>query len=119
MDAKQVFRVAVLGSPQAERWLLVQAFAATQKRASAYELATDAGARRPDMYVIDPENDLALARWMALDPRGSTPAAFFRRVHRRAKCAVIVARPLTSGAVVDSLDQLTRRFFGKRAAASA
>ena len=118
MDGKQIFRVAILGSPQAERWLLVQAFAETRKRACVY-LATDPGFRQPDMYVIDPDNDLALARWMALDPRGSTPAAFFRRVHSRAKSAVIVSRPLTSGAVVDSLDRLARRFFGKRVAATA
>ena len=62
MDAKQVFRVAILGSPQLERWLLVPAFAATRKRACIY-LATDPGFRRPDLYVIDPDNDLALARW--------------------------------------------------------
>ena len=111
MDTKQVFRVAVLGSPQVERWLLVQAFAATRKRACIY-LATDPGFRRPDLYVIDPDNDLALARWVALDAKGSTPAAFFRRVHPRAKCALVVGRPLTSRSVVDSLDQLARRFLG-------
>jgi hypothetical protein len=110
-NAKQVIRVAVLGSPQAERWLLVQAFAATRKRPCSYELVGDPVSQLPDLYVIDPDNDYALARWAVLDAKGSAPAAFFRRVHPRAKCAVIVDRPLTSGRVVASLDQLARRFF--------
>lgn len=112
MNARQVIQVAVLGSPQTEQWLLVQAFAATRKRACAYELVTDPASRQPDMYVIDPDDDHALARWAALDSKGTAPVAFFNRMHPRAKCAVIVSKPLTSGQVVDSLDQLARRFLG-------
>ena len=110
MTAKKTFRVAVLGTPQTEQWLLVRAFAATRERQCAYELVADAAATRADMYVVDAENDLAIARWVALDSKGTVPAAFFARVHPRAKSAVVVPRPHTSGSVVDALDQLTRRF---------
>ena len=110
MNAAKVFRVAVLGTPQTEQWLLVRAFAATRDRQYAYELVADSAGRRPDMYVIDSENDYAIARWAALDSKGTIPAAFFARVHPRAKCALVVSRPHTSGSVVDALDQLTRRF---------
>jgi len=110
MSNKNVFRVAVLGAPQTEQWLLVRAFAATRDRRCAYELVADAAAKRPDMYVVDSEHDYAIARWAALDPKGTVPAAFFLRVHPRAKSAVVVSRPHTSGSVVDALDQLVRRF---------
>jgi len=109
MNAKKTIRVAVLGTPQTEQWLLVRAFAATRNRQCAYELV-DAAAGRPDMYVVDSEHDHAIARWVAQDARGSVPAAFFSRVHPRAKSAVVVSRPHTSGTVVDALDQLARRF---------
>ncbi len=110
MKADKTFRVAVLGTPQAEQWLLVRAFAATHDRPYAYELVQDPAAQRPDMYVVDTDNDHAIARWAALDSKGVVPAAFFSRVHPRAKSGVVVPRPLTSGSVVDALDQLTRRF---------
>jgi len=110
MKPKKTLRVAVLGTPQTEQWLLVRAFAATQERQCAYELVTDAAVTRPDMIVVDSEHDSAIARWMAMDSRGSIPAAFFGRVHPRAKSAVVVSRPHTSGTVVDALDQLARRF---------
>lgn len=110
MIAKKTFRVAVLGTPQAEQWLLVRAFAATRERQCAYELVADAATQRPDMYVIDSEIDHAIARWAALDSKGAVPAAFFARVHPRAKSAVVVPRPHTSASVVDALDQLARRF---------
>jgi hypothetical protein len=110
MSKQSIFRVAVLGTPQTEQWLLVRAFAATRDRRCAYELVADAAAGRPDMYVIDFENDYAIARWTALDSKGAVPAAFFARVHPRAKSAVVVSRPHTSGTVVDALDQLARRF---------
>ncbi len=110
MRAEKTFRVAVLGTPQTEQWLLVRAFAATRDRRHAYELVEDPVAHRPDMYVVDAEHDHAIARWAALDSKGAVPAAFFSRVHPRAKCGVVVPRPLTSGSVVDALDQLTRRF---------
>lgn len=116
MNRKNTFRVAVLGTPQAEQWLLVRAFAATRERACAYELAADAALRRPDMFVIDPDDDYAIARWAALDPKGSVPAAVFSRVHGRAKCAVVVARPLTSGSIVEALDRIARRFLGETTA---
>ena len=112
METTKVFRVAVLGSPQVERWLLVPAFAATRKRACGYELTADPASARPDLFVIDPDNDFAVARWARLDPKGRIPAAFLRSVHSRAKCAVVVPKPLTSGLVVDALDQLVRRVFG-------
>jgi hypothetical protein len=110
MSNNSSFRVAVLGAPQTEQWLLAQAFAETRGRPSAYELAADAAARRPDLFVIDSENEHAIARWAALDPRGEVPAAFFVRVHPRAKCALVIPRPHTSGSVVDALDRLARRF---------
>jgi len=110
MTTKKTYRVAVLGTPQAEQWLLVKAFATTP-----YELVTE----RPDMYVVDADHDQAIARWAALDSRGAVPAAFFSRVHPRAKCGVVVPRPHTSGSVVDALDQITRRFLGESAAAPA
>lgn len=113
MTATKTFRVAVLGTPQTEQWLLVRAFAATSERQCAYELVVDAAAARPDMYVVDSENDQAIARWVALDSKGTVPAAFFARVHPRAKSAVVVSRPHTSGTVVDALDQLTRRFLDR------
>ena len=116
MTAKKTFRVAVLGTPHTEQWLLVRAFAATSERQCAYELVTDGAATRPDMYVVDSENDNAIARWVALDSKGTVPAAFFARVHPRAKSAVVVSRPHTSGTVVDALDQLTRRFLDRSAA---
>ena len=109
MKAAKVIRVAVLGTPQTEQWLMVRAFAASHERSRAYELVTDCTARQPDMYVIDPENDHAITRWARLDSKGTVPAAFFTRVHPRAKCAVVVSRPHTSGSVVDALDQLARR----------
>jgi hypothetical protein len=110
MSNRNTFRVAVLGSPQAEQWLLVRAFAAKRDDGCDYELAADSAVRRPDMYVVDSESDHAIARWAALDSKGTVPAAFFSRVHPRAKCAVVVSRPLTSGSVVDALDRLARRF---------
>jgi hypothetical protein len=110
MSNTNTIRVAVLGTPQTEQWLLARAFAATGDRQCAYELVADSAARRPDMYVIDSENDRAIARWAALDSKGTVPAAFLGKVHARAKCAVVVSRPHTSGSVVDALDQLTRRF---------
>jgi hypothetical protein len=110
MNAKKTFRVAVLGTPQTEQWLLVRAFAATRDRRCVYELVDNSSDNRPDMYVVDAEHDSAIARWVAQDSRGAVPAAFFGRVHPRAKSAVVVSRPHTSGSVVDALDQLTRRF---------
>jgi hypothetical protein len=110
MSNSSTFRVAVLGTPQTEQWLLERAFAATRGRQFAYELAADVAVRRPDMFVIDSENDYAVARWATLDPKGTVPAAFFARVHSRAKSAVVVSRPHTSGSVVDALDRLARRF---------
>jgi hypothetical protein len=112
MNAKQMIRVAVLGGPQAEQWLLVPALEATRKRsrAYAYELVADPASRRPDVYVIDPDHEIALMRWSALDAQGKTPAAFFRRLHPRAKCAILVEGPITSGGVVEALDRLARRF---------
>lgn len=110
MNAKKTIRVAVLGTPQAEQWLMVRAFAATQDRQCAYELVADSAAAQPDMFVVDSDNDSAIARWVAMDSRGAVPAAFFARVHPRAKSAVVVSRPHTSGTVVDALDQLARRF---------
>ena len=113
MTAKKKFRVAVLGTPQAEQWMLVRAFAATRERQCSYELVTDAAVMQPDMFVVDSDNDYAIARWVALDCKGNVPAAFFFRVHPRAKCAVVVPRPHTSGSVVDALDQISRRFLGE------
>jgi hypothetical protein len=119
MKPKKTLRVAVLGTAQTEQWLLVRAFAATQERHCAYELVTDTAATRPDMIVVDSEHDSAIARWMAMDSKGSIPAAFFGRVHPRAKSAVVVSRPHTSGTVVDALDQLARRFLEDSQAARA
>jgi len=116
MTAKKTFRVAVLGTPQTEQWLLVRAFEATRNRKCTYELVTDAASTRPDMYVVDAEHDHAVARWAALDSKGSVPAAFFSRVHPRAKCGVVVPRPHTSGSVIEALDQITRRFLGDSSA---
>ena len=109
MDSRKVFRVTVLGSPQAEQWLLARAFAESEKRPWSYELAADAASQAPHMFVIDPESSGALVRWMALDRKGSLPAVFLGSVSQRAKFAVITARPFTSGRIVDSLDQLARR----------
>jgi hypothetical protein len=116
MSNSRSFRIAVLGAPQMEKWLLVRAFAESRGRPCAYELVTDAAVRRPDMFVVDSENEHALARWAALDPKGAMPAAFLGRVHPRAKCALLVARPHTSGSVVDALDRLARRFLQVTAA---
>ena len=113
MSNGTTYRVAVLGTPQTEQWLLVRAFAATRGRECAYELVAASAVRRPDMYVIDAENDNAIARWSALDSKGTVPAAFFARVHPRAKSAILVPRPHTSGSVVEALDRLVRRFFGE------
>ena len=109
MQAPQLFRVAVFGNPQTQYWLLVEAFAASRKRAFGYEPATDLKSEPPHLCVVDPADEQALVRWAYFDPRGTLPAAFFGRVHQRAKNAVIVARPLTSGRIVDALDQLVRR----------
>lgn len=116
MTARKTFRVAVLGTPQTEQWLLVRAFAETFERQFAYELATDAATVKPDMYVVDADHDHAIARWAALDSKGSVPAAFFSRMHPRAKCAVVVARPHTSGSVVEALDRISRRFLAEGSA---
>ncbi len=116
MNNRNPIRVAVLGTPQTEQWLLARAFAAPRDGRCAYELVADSAARRPDMYVVDSDNDHAIARWAALDSKGAVPAAFFARVHPRAKCAVVVSRPHTSGSVVDALDQLSRRFLGETTA---
>ena len=96
--------------------MLVRAFAETRERQFAYELVTDAATARPDMYLVDSDNDHAIARWAALDSKGTVPAAFFTRVHPRAKCAVVVSRPHTSGSVVDALDRISRRFLGESSA---
>jgi len=109
MNGKQVFRVAVLGSPQAERWLLVDAFAFSRRRACGYELAADPASEPPHMFVVDPECPDAIARWTALDRNGVVPAVFLGSVSQRAKFAVVTTRPFTSGRIVDSLDQLARR----------
>lgn len=113
MSKKSVFRVAVVGSPSTEQWLLAKAFAATNNRACAYELVTDATDQSPDILVVDAEDRDAVARWSARDPLGIIPAAFFVKVPPRAKSAVIVSRPITSGRIVDSLDQISRRFLGE------
>ena len=116
MKPQKVFRVAILGTPHAERWLLDQAFAESRGRDWCYERALD---EAPHMFVIDPETQDAVVRWGALDPNGVAPAVFFERVHPRAKFAVIVARPITSGRILDSLDQLARRIsvFSERVSA--
>jgi hypothetical protein len=116
MSKKNVFRVAVVGSPPTEKWLLAQAFAATRDRPCSYELVTDTKDGSPDILVVDTEDQDAIARWNKRDPLGTIPAAFFVKVPARAKSAVIVARPITSGRIVESLDQISRRFFGETAA---
>jgi hypothetical protein len=115
MSKKNVFRVSVVGHPSAERWLLAAAFAATRERPCAYELVDPKDAS-PDVLVVDAEDEDALARWRKRDPLGAIPTAFFVKVPPRAKCAVIVARPITSGRIVDALDQISRRFLGETTA---
>ena len=116
MSKKSVFRVAVVGNPSTEQWLLTAAFDATSKRPCAYELVTDPKDGSPDILVVDAEDEDALARWRKRDPLGTIPTAFFVKVPPRAKCAVIVARPITSGRIVESLDQISRRFLGETTA---
>ena len=116
MSRKSTFRVAVVGSHSAEKWLLAAALDATSKRPCAYELVTDPKDRSPDILVVDAEDDDAIARWHARDPLGAIPTAFFVKVPPRAKCGVIVSRPITSGRIVDSLDQISRRFLGETTA---
>lgn len=116
MIKKSIFRVAVVGSPSTEKWLLAKAFVATRNRPCSYELVTDSADRSPDILVVDAEDRDAIARWGARDPLGSIPAAFFVKVPPRAKSAVIVSRPITSGRIVDSLDQIARRFLGETTA---
>ena len=116
MNTKNILRVAVVGSPSTEKWLLAKAFAATRDRPCTYELVTDSADRAPDILVVDAEDRDAIARWGARDPLGAIPAAFFVKVPQRAKCAVIVSRPITSGRIVESLDQISRRFFGETTA---
>ena len=118
MSHKHTFRVAVVGSPSTEKWLLAKAFVATRDRPCTYELVTDAADRSPDILVVDAEDRDAIARWAARDPLGAIPAAFFIKVPARAKCAVIVSRPITSGSIVESLDQISRRFFGETSAST-
>jgi hypothetical protein len=113
MSKKTTFRVAVVGHPSAETWLLAAALDATSMRACAYELVTDPKDRSPDILVVDAEDEGAVARWHARDPMGAIPTAFFVKVPPRAKCGVIVSRPITSGRIVDSLDQISRRFLGE------
>jgi hypothetical protein len=116
MSKRNVFRVSVFGNPSAEKWLLADALPATRKRDCGYELVTDRRERGIDILVVDAENDEAVARWMAMDPMGQYPAAFFGRVPPRAKCAVIVQHPITSGRIVEALDQISRRFLGETSA---
>ena len=118
MSKKNTFRVAVLGNPSAEEWLLAAALAATRKRACAYELVTDPKAGSPDILVVDAEDENALARWSVRDPLGATPTAFFVRVPPRAKCALVVPRPITSGRIVEALDQISRRFLMESASST-
>lgn len=110
MSRKHTFRVAVVGHPSAEQWLLSAALDATRKRSCSYELVTDPGDKSSDILVVDAEDEDAVARWRARDPLGAIPTAFFVRVPPRAKCALVVARPITSGRIVDALDQISRRF---------
>lgn len=110
MGKRNTFRVAVVGHPSAEQWLLAAAFDATRKRNCSYELVTDPTDRSPDILVVDAEDEGALARWRARDPMGAIPTAFFVKVPPRAKCALTVARPITSGRIVEALDQISRRF---------
>jgi len=113
MNKKNIFRVAVIGSASTEQWLLAKAFEATQNRRCGYELVTDPSDRSADIMVVDPEEADAVARWNKRDPLGTIPAAFFVKVPSRAKCAVIVARPITASRIVDSLDQIYRRFLSE------
>ena len=110
MSRKHTFRVAVVGHPSAEKWLLAAALGATRKRSCAYELVTDPKDMSPDILVVDAEDEDAVARWRARDPMGAIPTAFFVRVPPRAKCALVVLRPITSGRIVEALDQISRRF---------
>jgi hypothetical protein len=110
MSRKQLFRVAVVGHPSAEKWLLAAALDATHKRRCAYELVTDPEDKSPDILVVDAEDEDAVARWRVRDPMGAIPTAFFVRVPQRAKCALVVSRPITSGRIVEALDQISRRF---------
>ncbi len=110
MSSKQTFRVAVVGHPSAEQWLLATALSATRKRSCTYELVTDPKDKSPDILVVDAEDEDAVTRWRARDPLGAIPTAFFVRVPPRAKCALVVARPITSGRIVEALDQISRRF---------
>ena len=113
MNSKKTFRIAVLGSPCAERWLLAAAVKAPRKAAWAYELVANPQGEFVDLVVVDSEHENALARWAKLDPSGSLPTAFYGAIHPRAKRAVNVAKPFTSGCVMDSLDQLSRRFLAE------
>jgi hypothetical protein len=110
MSKKSTFRVAVVGHPSTEKWLLAAALGATSKRACTYELVTDPQDRSHDILVVDAEDEDAVARWRARDPMGAIPTAFFVRVPPRAKCALAVPRPITSGRIVEALDQISRRF---------
>ena len=116
MIKRNTFRVSVVGNPSTEKWLLAAAFVATRDRPCAYELVTNPKDASPDILVVDAEDEDALARWRKRDPLGAIPTAFFVKVPPRAKCAVIVARPITSGRVVDALDQISRRFLGETTA---
>lgn len=116
MSNGNTFRVMVVGHPSTEKWLLAAALAATRKRSCAYELMTNPADRSPDILVVDAEDEDAIARWRARDPLGAIPAAFFVKVPPRAKCAVIVSRPITSGRIVEALDQISRRFLGETTA---
>src|SRR5690348_9468968 len=68
MGKRNTFRVAVVGHPSAEQWLLAAAFEATRKRNCAYELVTDPKDTSPDILVVDAEDEDALARWRKRDP---------------------------------------------------
>ena len=116
MNHRNTFRVAVVGHPSAEKWLLAAALGATSKRPCAYELVIDPADRSPDILVVDAEDEDAIARWRVRDPLGAIPAAFFVKVPPRAKCALIVSRPITSGRIVEALDQISRRFLGETTA---
>jgi integrase len=69
-----------------------------------------AAALRFMLLTLTRRQETALARWRARDPMGAIPTAFFVRVPPRAKCALTVARPITSGRIVEALDQISRRF---------
>jgi hypothetical protein len=110
MDSKKIVRIAVLGSPSAERWLLAEAVRVPRRAAWSYELVANPHGEFVDLLVVDSDYGDALMRWAKLDPQGALPAAFVSGIHPRAKNAVSVSKPFTSGCVMDSLDQLTRRF---------